>query len=113
MTTQFDKVRLKLGWAIAGINDELGRYDAREVKIAPRKQLESIHEKLREMLTHLVEVNDSEIPKPFRVIGLWHLIVDTWPLNHPTGTLIVEAELAFENHLKKLATGSVSKKEEE
>jgi hypothetical protein len=84
------KVRLQLENALTGAEIELAGIAAGKPSVSTKSELEYIVAKLREMLESL------NTGTKVATAGLWHLVIDTWPLDDELGRQIVKAEADYE-----------------
>jgi hypothetical protein len=97
--TEHAKVRLQLGKALEGVNNEIEKCRKGQPALDSEVQLNFISRGLQEM----ADVLDKHeyVGKKRDIPGLWRIVIDTWPYTDPLRKLIVEAELGYEQLIKK------------
>lgn len=92
--TKKDRVLALIAQALPAIRAEIEKAQQGEEAVDGLQQLRFIDSKLCELADELQRETWREIPKSKP--GMAHLVVDTWPLKHALGDLIVQIEYEYE-----------------
>jgi hypothetical protein len=83
--------------AMEGIDNEIKKHNAHfKDAVGTLKQLNWLKENINQMTNNIK--NDTLPPNEKRSLGLWHIIIDSWPMENSLGELILEAESMYDKY---------------
>jgi len=87
---QAEKVKRLLGEALTGLHEAIIEWPQKPLTFTSEEELASLYKNIKKMKNSLDENTAIE------VLGLWRIVIDTWPYTSKLRQKIVEAELAYE-----------------